>query len=264
MSRPWTLDRAPQQMIDRFIYSFIAITIIGLVMLQKLLVASLPWTIWHMHWSRGGHGVQTPPKFGCSGLLWLGALQKFHWNKLDSHQEQLCTPIKCFKSPGCLHCCPHPPSGREGNIPSPRTLCLSALRASLFGHSGLGISVDPHNVIDGLAPMAFGRACRDCASSVNDSLIASELRWFVCCTGISPVTPRRSRHCQTRPTSVCIWRPTRRDAIERLVCARHVWLCLDTVSLNIDVSDFVWTQWVSVLTCLTLSGHSESQYFTEA
>jgi len=50
-------------------------------------------------------------------------------------------------------------AGGEGNIPSHRTPHLSALQASLFTLRALGqlaISVYPHSVIDGFAPVHCG------------------------------------------------------------------------------------------------------------
>ena len=55
---------------------------------------------------------------------------------------------------GSLQRSPEPLAGGKGNIPSQRTSPLSAFRPLLFSPSGLPISVDPHNVVDGVAPLS--------------------------------------------------------------------------------------------------------------
>jgi len=116
---------------------------------------------------RGPH----PTKICLWGLLWFGPHENFtkinfrNKNQQNRHRKRLWKLMKRSKSRGrrgfasdstgaAVLALPIPLTDGEGNMPSQKTSPLLALRASIFSPSGLAISVDPHPVVDGLAPMA--------------------------------------------------------------------------------------------------------------
>jgi len=88
-----------------------------------------------------GSGDWTPQKFGCGSSMAQTPTQ-ISIKKLNPHQEQLCKPIRCSRSPG-----------HRGFNPDPTAEAYSAPQTPQLVRRGLAISMDPQNVIDGLAPM---------------------------------------------------------------------------------------------------------------
>jgi len=98
-------------------------------------------------------GGPDPTKIWLWGLLWLRPHEHFNEINLNAYRERLCKPIERSKSPDHRDFAPDPtrgaysapqtPSWWKGEHATQKYPPLSARQASLFGPSGLAISVDP-------------------------------------------------------------------------------------------------------------------------